>query len=424
MSTGSRVPRFQWVPAALVGAAAAIAAEVALSLLLYGGPGLVRSLTTGLGVEGFAFAAGLWSAPEHGVDMVERVRRRWVLGLVAFLVAAIYGSAWTFMPLLGSGRGGQAAGLVIMAAAPLYAAGTVLGGMTAAAETDAGGRLSRPGAAAAAGAAVGFVLTGVLLPRAPMPGTMLVGCLVLLSVAGMVYGAVLSSRTEVVVLARRPSIHGEVCVHERRLDADGVAVVELLEGGVVCRWRHVDPGESMTPWDVAALRALMPSPESPWRVLHLGGGASAAHRTLVREHPLAEVDIAERSAAVIELGREYFGSELSLESMERGAVAVGNLDDLMQSVETTYDLLLVDLDSLLPVGGLRGLSRVSLWRAVDALAPTGVAVFGPGPLEVVPDRLEGWRREVFVAGRSSMTVFSQAPLPEGVTAHLTRSAAS
>ena len=110
----SRAPRLEWVPPLFVGASAAVAAEVALSLLLYGGPGLVRSLTTVLAVEGFAFAAGLWSAPGPGPDLIDRVRRRWIFGLLAFLVAATYGSGWTFMPILSEGRLGQALGLVVL----------------------------------------------------------------------------------------------------------------------------------------------------------------------------------------------------------------------------------------------------------------------------------------------------------------------
>jgi hypothetical protein len=37
------------------------------------------------------------------------------------------------------------------------------------------------------------VVTGVLLPRAPMPASLLVGCLVLLSGGGMIYGTVLGA---------------------------------------------------------------------------------------------------------------------------------------------------------------------------------------------------------------------------------------
>ena len=414
----SRPPRLEWAPPLFVGAAAAIAAEVALSLLLYGGPGLVRSLTTVLGVEGFAFAVGLWSAPAPGRDLVERVRHRWILGLIAFLVAATYGSAWPFLPVLAEGRLGQALGLVVMGAFPLYAAGTVLGGITSAAVTDEGGRLSAPATAAAVGAAFGFVLTGFLLPRVPMPGTMLVGCLVLLSAAGMIYGSVLGARTEIVVKARRPSRGGEIRVQERHLDAENVAQVELFEGAFRRRVKGLGDGGSATPWDVLVVRSLMPPPETPWRVFHVGGGASSAPRTVTREHSLADVDVAERIAAVIELGQEYFDTGLVVGSQDRQVVAVGNLDDLIGSVRTTYDLIVVDLDALAPLGGLWGLSRASLWQMLDALSPSGVVALGPHSFDPPPNEVKDWHSaKLEVSGDGAVvTLFSRTPLSEEMTA--------
>jgi len=59
--------------------------------------------------------------------------------------------------------------------------------------SDPVGALREPGAAAALGAGLGFVLTGLMLPRAPIPASLLVACLVLLSAGGMVYGIVLGS---------------------------------------------------------------------------------------------------------------------------------------------------------------------------------------------------------------------------------------
>lgn len=411
-----RAPRLEWVPPLFVGASAAVAAEVALSLLLYGGPGLVRSLTTVLGVEGFAFAAGLWSAPAPGRDLIDRVRRRWILGLVAFLVAATYASAWTFVPLLAEGRLGQSVGLVVMAAVPLYAAGAVLGGIAVAAATDEGGRLSGPGAAAAAGAAVGFVFTGFMLPRAPMPGTLLVGCLVLLSLAGMIYGSVLGARTETTVEARRPTANGEVRVQRRILESEDIADLEIFEGVHRRRRRDVGEGGPVTPWDVALVRALMPDADCGWRVLHVGGGASSAPRAVVREHPSAEVDVAERTAAVIELGREYFDTELSVGSQDRRAVAVGNLDDLIASVGTTYDLVVVDLDALAPLGGLRGLSRATQWRLFDAVSADGIVAFGPRGLDPRPTDLEAWHAATIEVGMegAAVTLFSRIPIEDGV----------
>jgi hypothetical protein len=359
-------------------------------MLLYGGPGMVRSLTTVLAVEGFAFAAGLWSLPQDGPGLIDGVRRRWVLCLVAFLIATLFCSAWSFFPDLGEGPAGQGAGLAILAGLPLYAAGGVLGGISMVASTDPGGRLRGPGAAAASGAALGFVLTGFLLPRAPLPASMLVACLVMLSLSGMIFGGVLGARTEIEIKASRPSRHGEVRVRERRVVIDGVAERELMEGSYLRRWMTL-PEPVHVPWDLAVTRWAMPAPDVAWRLLCLGGGASGVPQSVLREHPLGEVDVAERTAAVIELGREYFGTELAIVRGERSAVAVGNLDDLVAMVETTYDLILVDTAALAPVGGLSGLSRATRWRLFDATSPGGIVAVGPIALEAVPTELDkGW----------------------------------
>lgn len=197
MTTSGR--RAAWAPALLVGAAAAIAAEVAVAILLYAGPGFMRSLTTVLAVEGAALAAGLHTAPSlasGGLSgLVERLRRRWLLCFGAFVAAAMFGTLWSLVESLGEGRLGQGLGLALLAGLPLFACGAVLGGMGSAAQSDVPHRLPRPGAAAALGAGLGFVVTGALLPRAPIPASLLVGCLVLLSASGMMYGVMLGERS-------------------------------------------------------------------------------------------------------------------------------------------------------------------------------------------------------------------------------------
>jgi hypothetical protein len=186
--------RGAWAPALLVGAAAAISAEVAIGILLYAGPGFMRSLTTVLAVEGVALAAGLHTAPLAGPDLVDRLRRRWLLCLGVFLLAAVFGTMWSLVETLGQGPIGQGLGLALLAGLPLFACGTLLGGMSSMVENDASVVFPRPGAAAALGAGLGFVATGALLPRAPIPASLLVGCLMLLSGGGMIYGSIVGDR--------------------------------------------------------------------------------------------------------------------------------------------------------------------------------------------------------------------------------------
>ncbi len=185
------VRRGTWLPALLVGAAAGIAGEVAIGILLYASPGFMRSLTTVLAIESLALALGLHTVPTEPTHLVERMRLRWLLCLGAFTAAAAFGTLWSLFEDLGEGRIGQGLGLALLAGLPLFACGSLLGGMGVVAEADPSGRLPRPGANAAMGAALGFVVTGALLPRAPIPASLLVGCLVLLSAGAMVYGTMI-----------------------------------------------------------------------------------------------------------------------------------------------------------------------------------------------------------------------------------------
>ena len=216
---------------------------------------MVRSLTTILAVSGLAFACGLWSAPTNGPDLVDRLRKRWLLALFAFLIAAVFGTLWSIYDVIGQGRVGQTAGLALVAALPLFASGAVVGGVSVAVASDQARRLRSPGTSVALGAALGVIATGYFLPRAPIPASLLVGCLVLLSLGGMVFGGVLGARTESETVASRPAHGTDATVVEVRRDIDSLAVRELNDGRFVRRRMAIE-GPVKQPWDVAAVRVL------------------------------------------------------------------------------------------------------------------------------------------------------------------------
>jgi hypothetical protein len=397
-----------WAPPFLVGAAAAMAAETAVSILLYAGVGFLRSLTVILAIEGAALAAGLWSAPAPGPGVIERLRMRWLVCLGAYLTATLYGGLWSLeaiapsLAALTDGRVGQALGLTILAALPLYAAGGVLGGLQASVSVGGGaGSLAagRPSASAALGAAVGFVLTGMLLPRTVLPASLLVACIVMLSLGGMLFGVMLGSVLDVRVLADRSSTGVGVRVEDRSLGGDAVSDRVLLEGGHERRrlaLARAAGAAGPAPWDVAVARLLMPAPEQPWSVLVVGGGATSLARAVLREHPTGTLDVLERTAVVVELAREHFGTDLHVGSSERVRVTVGNLEDLLQGVVGPYDLVLVDASSLAPLGGARALSRAARTRLVEAVAADGSLVWGPTrPDRGVDELVAGWPHAVF-----------------------------
>ena len=383
--------RLAWVAPLLVGASAAVAAEVATGILLYAGPGLMRSLTTVLAVEGAALAVGLRSLPSPGGPrLVDRLRRRWLFCLLVFMGAALFGTSWSVVQDLGAGPVGQGLGLGVLAALPLYACGLVLAGMSAVAAEDPLGRLRGPGAAAALGAAAGFVLTGVLLPRAPIPASLLVACLVLLSAGGMVYGIVLASRPVIHVRATRQSAGTDVRVEDRlRVPDREEAARYLLEGGHPRRYASLN-GHGVAPWDVVIARTLLTRRDAPVTILCLGGGASALPRMIVEERPDVSVDVLERNPAVVELARDHFETAPSLD--ERVHLRVGNLDDLLREARGPYDLVLVDTAALAPLGGVEGLSSTARTALLSALAHDGVLAAGPLPVEAtLPGAREAWQ---------------------------------
>lgn len=364
-----------WLPALFVGAAAAVAAEVAIGILLYAGTGLMRSLSTVLVTELGAFAVGLWAMPKYDPKLTDVLRRRWVMALVAFLGAAVFGTSWTVLQEMGSGAMGQSIGLAVLAAFPLYTCGAVLGGLSVASTHDLLGPLPGPGAPAAFGAAIGFGITGLMLPRAPMPSSLLIGCLVMLSLSGLIYGVVLGARPRVVVREERTTPLGEISVEDRSTGRQGSARV-LIEGTRLRRSLRLDEAGA-DPWDVTIARAAMPAQEEEWRVLALGGGASSLTQAVVREHPRAVVHVLERTRDVVELGSAHLDTDLEIGAAERRSVRIGNLDDLIERLDSQYDLVLVDGDALAALGGPGGLSRRSRESLVAHVSPAGLLAWGP-----------------------------------------------
>ncbi|MBI4540571.1 MAG: flavin reductase family protein, partial [Gemmatimonadetes bacterium] len=115
----------------LVGVAAAAAAQTSAALLLYMGSGFLSALSLIVAVQMVALSVGLWvgtGVPAGGLDVL---RRRWLAALLAFATAAVLSGGWMMLRDLGSTGAGRALGLGLLAAWPLYAAGTLMAGLAA-----------------------------------------------------------------------------------------------------------------------------------------------------------------------------------------------------------------------------------------------------------------------------------------------------
>jgi hypothetical protein len=388
VSTSARAPR--WLPPFIVGLSAAAGAEVAVGLLLYGGPGLVRSLTAVLAVEAAALGAGLWTSPGQRPDIVEALRRRWLFCLAAFLVATLFSAFWSVVEALGGTALGQGLGLAFLAALPLYAVGGVLGAMGGVADSEPGGRARMVGGPAAMGAALGFAVTGAALPQAFTPASLLLVCLMMLSVGGMLYGSILEAHVRIHVRARRPSALGEARVEDRHLLSLDRAARVLLEGDHIRRWLILgEPPEE--PWDVSAFNAIMGLGDASASVLLVGGGASSLPRSALRERPSLRMEVLERSHPVVELGREHFDTGLQDGADPRMGLRVGNLEDVVPSPCGPYGLVMLDTASLEAQGGVPSLSHRFRASVVDSVSADGFMVLGPS--EPPPESWafpEGW----------------------------------
>lgn len=376
-----------------------------MGLLLYGGPGLMRSLTTVLSVEAGALGVGFFTAPASRPDLVDALRRRWLFTLVAFLVATLFSAFWSVVELVGGSSVGQGLGLAFLAALPLYASGALLGAMGTVADGDPGRRSREVGGPAALGAALGFAATGASLPQVFTPASLLLICLVLLSAGGLVYGSVLDNRLRVHVRARRPSPLGDVRVEDRQLLARDQAARILLEGEHVRRWLPLgdDVGDR---WDLAAFLELVDGGTGQGSVLLVGGGASSLPRTILREHPGFRVDVVERSHAVVELGREHLDTGMGQGVDPRLDLRVGNPDDATAELPGPYHVVMVDTAALAPQGGAATLSARHRKDLAAGVHPDGALVLGPLPIEAGGWTFpEGWSHGRYVRG-----------LPEGLGA--------
>jgi hypothetical protein len=359
-----------------MGACAAAAAEVAVVLLLYTGPGLMRSLTTVLTVEAGAFGMGLWTAPGPRPDLTEALRKRILMCLFAILGATVFSAFWTFLRTVGGTAVGQGLGLAIMAALPLYAFGGVLGTMG-----SLGSGVQRRhvvGASASFGAAFGLVATGILLPRLLTPASLLLFCIVLISSAGLVYSSVLERRLSIRVRARRPSAVGEVRIEDRHLPSKDLSARFLFEGDALRRWVPLTDG-SVPTWDVALFRTLAGDSGGTLRVLLLGGGASPLPALVGREHPSVVVQVLERSGVVTEVAREHLETGPDSSRARPAGLNVGNLDDLAAGLTGPFDLILVDTASFEAIGGVRELSQMARRSLFEHSTPGGLVALGPVP---------------------------------------------
>lgn len=176
------------LPPFLAGGVAVVAAELALSLLLFARPGFLPALTAILAVQLASLAVGLALGPGRDregawtVEAAVSLRWRWLLAVGALGVAAVAAGGWTLLGGLGGTALQRGVAVSALGALPLLTLGAVLGGLAARSPEV------RVGAWAAAGGAVGAALLGGVLLTRVLPVSLLVGSAILVSISALLDG--------------------------------------------------------------------------------------------------------------------------------------------------------------------------------------------------------------------------------------------
>jgi hypothetical protein len=91
------------------------------------------------------------------------------------------------------------------------------------------------------------------------------------------------------------------------------------------------------------------------------------------------VEVAERSGAVLDLGREHLDTGLHAAADERLVVSVGNVEDIVGRCDGAYSVILLDTAAFGPVGGVASVSASARSQLFRRLEPGGVMALGPLP---------------------------------------------
>ncbi|MEX2529419.1 MAG: hypothetical protein WD960_01485 [Gemmatimonadota bacterium] len=373
------------VPPFLLGAALSVAAIVAAGLLLYGGPGFIQALGVLLAILLGALAAGV-AAGQAGrtTEPVEALRRRWLLTLLSFTLAAAFSAGWEAFRGFGALPLTQAVGLALLGGLPLFAGGSVLGFLGRPADLPGG--IRGPAVPALAGSAAGALLLGFVLFPALSPTGTLLTCLVTLSLAALVQGRVLDEVTWVRGSEEVAEESDDVAVEWWSRGQPQLLQLALLEGEHL-RMVAREGGAPVRPQDLALRegihRWVRPGGQ---RVLALGVGMapllrsvaeeSAAHNDAER-HDLILVD--ENAALLKAVGDHLLNSDALQRRVElrRRSVREVLAGSPAHLPPESWDLILIDTLSLALRPGRFELPAGAVLNLRAALRRGGALVVGP-----------------------------------------------
>jgi len=285
-------------PASLLGFSLGVSSQVAAGLLLYGGPGFIPALAVILAVIFLSLGAGLAAPPPPGTGerMIEEARRRWLIALLSFTMAAAFAAGWEIFRGFGALGITQAVGLAVLAALPAYTGGRTLGMLAhlSGAEGSQG-----PAFPALAGAAAGALVLAYILFPALSPTAVILICLLAVSAGALVHGLALDEGVRVEPLTGWEGGDGRLEV-ERWIQASSRQIrVAVREDGRLRVLRGSD-GAPVLPEERAVEGDVLRWGAAPERVLALGLAAGVMGGRLAATPGGVELTIVDQAPGRLE----------------------------------------------------------------------------------------------------------------------------
>lgn len=363
-------------PAFLLGFSLGVSSQVAAGLLLYGGPGFVPALAVILAVTFLSLGAGLASPPPSGTgsSIIEGTRKRWLITLLAFTVAAAFAASWEIFRGFGALGATQAMGLAFLVALPAYTGGRTLGVLS---HLSPGGEAVGPAFPALAGAATGALALAYILFPVLSPTAVILICLLAVSAGALLHGLALDEGVRIEPLPGWEEGSGRLTAQRWIQAASRSVRVGVWEEGRLRVFRESD-GRPVLPDERAVEDARAPWGPLPERVLALGLGAAVVGAGVgggSRSREVTVVDPDPEGIRRLFHAMDWSGADrMRFFSMDPGVLLQRGVGPLSPGVA---DWIVVDALALAPTGASARIPPGGLLRLRELLTPDGILVVLP-----------------------------------------------
>jgi hypothetical protein len=336
----------------LVGLALGVLLLTAGSLLLSESGAALPAAAGLVATFAVSLAAGMW-AGAPGARAGGSPTGRWILASLALGLAGLGGTAWTVLD--GAHRGGlvRALALLVLVGIPVYAIGLLLPAMAVHAvsastgddadDSDAApsfGGAGRVGGGVLLGAALGAVLTGLVLLPGVRPGPLLLVTALVLSVPLLFPPAEEEGQSEETTLYETETPYSSLRVSEIVFPGKRQPERRLYQNDETESGELVRTGAPTFAYIAAAERFLGDVARPGDAYLFLGGGAYTLPRRVAERDPRARITVVELDPEVTRVAYRFFGLR-----PEHGIVSVhGDARAVIGGAgEGEYDRVFVDV---------------------------------------------------------------------------------